>query len=194
MKKQNKHYAGYALAVIITAGVVAAGSSYAHGLRGDRTFGMGEVPRHNFTAFSPDDMQAHLDELVAEGKITEEAAAEKIARMEEHQAEQQAHHEALAAFLGVTMADLDASREARVSLEDVAAEQGISADALHTFMQEQHQAEMQERLAQMVADGKLTQEEADQKLEALQNGEKVFLMHGDMHGKRGMWFKDTIEE
>ncbi len=81
-----------------------------------------------------------------------------------------------AVMLGITADDLKARLESGKTIRDIASDLGISEETLQAKMQEQRtarQAEMKAtmtaRLAQDVADGKITQEQADNMLERLQN-------------------------
>lgn len=143
-------------------------------------------------------MTAKLAQDVADGKITQKQADERIANMgngpwngnairgerrgpkdgrgmiamkddatflEEH-----------AVMLGITADDLKARLESGKTIKDIAAELGISDEDLQAKMEEvrtAHQAEMKAtmtaKLTQDVADGKITQEQADKMLERLQN-------------------------
>ena len=73
-----------------------------------------------------------------------------------------------------------ADREARHDLFDqtFAAELGVSTEQVHAA----REAGLQERLAEKVADGTLTQEEADARLQAMQNGERPMRGEGGPGG------------
>ncbi len=77
-------------------------------------------------------------------------------------------------------ASMDADRQARRDLfeETFAAELGVSAEQL----QAAREAGMQEHLAEKVADGTITQEQADARLQAMQSGE---MPGGRGHGGPG---------
>ena len=66
----------------------------------------------------------------------------------------------IAEDFGMTVDELKAELEAGKTIEEIAEEQGVDLDALALEKAE-------ERLAQAVEDGKMTQEEADEKLEAI---------------------------
>lgn len=81
-----------------------------------------------------------------------------------------------AVMLGITADDLKARLASGKTIMEIAADLGISEETLQAKMKEVHaarQAEMKaamtEKLAQAVADGKITQEQADKMLERLQN-------------------------
>ncbi len=81
-----------------------------------------------------------------------------------------------AVMLGITADDLKTRLESGKTIKDIASDLGISEETLQAKMQEQRatrQAEMKAtmtaKLAQDVADGKITQERADKMLERLQN-------------------------
>ena len=89
--------------------------------------------------------------------------------------------EGLAEALGMTVEELQAELEAGKTIAEIAEEQGIDLGA---FALEQ----AAERLAQAVEDGKLTQEEADEKLaeiqEAIESGDFKGLPGPGGRGKR----------
>ncbi|MFA4885342.1 MAG: hypothetical protein WC601_06160 [Desulfotomaculaceae bacterium] len=64
----------------------------------------------------------------------------------------------MAEFLGISQEDLSAARQAGQSLVQIAAEKGISEQQLLDYMLAQRVAQFD----QLVADGKITQEQADQ--------------------------------
>jgi hypothetical protein len=87
-----------------------------------------------------------------------------------------------ASILGITVDDLKARMEAGQSFKDIVEELGISEDVIKTKMEEQRAerlAEMTAKIQQDVTDGKITQEEADEKIANFQNGK------GFLGGERG---------
>lgn len=82
---------------------------------------------------------------------------------------------AKAEALGLSVEELDAAKAEGKKLDEIAAEQGVAIEDLQAAMQSA-QADI---LAQAVADGALTQEEADKIAEHMANG------RGRGHGSRG---------
>lgn len=111
---------------------------------------------------------------VAEGRITPEQADEMAAR---HAVRgYMDRDEVLASVLGLTADQLADARESGTSLRDLIAESGMDRAALHEAMMAAHEA----AVAQAVADGVITQEQADD----LEFGEgNGFGGHG--HGRHG---------
>ena len=93
-----------------------------------------------------------------------------------------------AEVLGLSVDDLKAAKEEGKTFQEITENQGLSVDELRAQMQEKKQelrAEkmegMEAHIAQLVADGKITQEQADEKLEWLENHEgkgKMFYRNG----------------
>jgi len=79
--------------------------------------------------------------------------------------------EALTELLGMTAEDLQAERLAGKSLAEIAASKDVTVDALVDAMM----AEKKAGLAQLVADGKLTQERADFMLERMETQVKTMI-------------------
>lgn len=106
---------------------------------------------------------------------------------EEHAAHHAAQQEKLAAFLGVSVADLETARKNKTSLEDLAISKGKTKEQLQTFFEEQrvaHHAELKAKLDAEVAAGTLTAEKRDAMLKRMeQKGMKK--MGGKFHGMRG---------
>ena len=72
---------------------------------------------------------------------------------------------ALAEALGITVAELEAAKAEGQSIRDLAEENGVDRATLTAVKL----AAKQDALAQAVADGIITQDEADQMLERLEN-------------------------
>ena len=121
------------------------------------------------------DAQTRIATQVAEGELTQEEADERLAGLDERITERvnQApseggrrgqrglrNSEAVAEALGVTTDDLQAARESGQSLADVATAQGVSIDAVVDAIVDGVEA----HLAEEVAEGDLTQAEADERL------------------------------
>lgn len=83
----------------------------------------------------------------------------------------------LATFLGMSDADLKATLSSGKTLEQIAQEKTISSDQLKQFFtteEEKRISELKARLAREVQNGKLTQEEADKKLEKMTSHPQPF--------------------
>lgn len=127
-----------------------------------------------------------LEMLVEDGVITQEQADNLVETREAIQAERQARQEeklqGVADVLGVTTDDLRQAREDGVSLAELA---GDDLPALVDYMTEQ----ATERINDAVADGKITQEQADEKLDGLDERIEDRLENGGGfgkgHGRRG---------
>jgi hypothetical protein len=163
------------------------------------------------------ELSARLDEAVESGRMTVEQAAEKLAEAEEklttwvgstleemqeaaeaRRAEKQAEREArqaerqatLEEIIGLPFDEIEAQLQSGSSLAAVAEGQGISVDDLVEALV----AELETNLAQKVAAGEITQEQADARIEDAEARitfmvERVpgdgpgFGWHG--HGRRG---------
>lgn len=145
----------------------------------------------------------HLDQAVADGKLTQEEADAKLAEVTERLSEQlenddllanrpsrrpgnrtprpnRQHLETIAEVLGMEAEDL---REALVdgqTVAEIAEAQGVSLDTIVEALL----APAVERLNQAVADGKMTQEEADAKLEELTDRLREQLENGGPRSPR----------
>jgi hypothetical protein len=105
--------------------------------------------------------QAELDQAVADGNLTAEEADLMVAGQA---LREYIDHEAiLAQVLGMTADELEAAHEEGVNIRDLLEEQGLDREAIQDAMQAAHE----EAIAQAVADGVITQAQAD----ALENGE-----------------------
>lgn len=133
-----------------------------------------------------------LESLIEDGVITQEQADNLVETREAIRAEREARQEeklqGIADVIGVTTDDLRQAREDGTSLADLA---GDNVDDLVDYLTEQST----ERINQAVADGKITQEQADEKLDGLEeriadrveNGGGFGKGHGRRsgHGQRG---------
>lgn len=127
---------------------------------------------------------AKIAEKVASGELTQEQAdAMKAIRdykniqKEEHRAERLT---TLATLLNLTEAEVEAQLKDGKKPHEIAEAQGISEEEFKAAMQEN----MKQKLAEMVENGELTQEQADKKLEHMEkSGKKGFGKKGS--GKRG---------
>lgn len=173
----NKKTLVYVLSLFIVAGAVGAISVSAHGWG----FGQGKA------LFSQEEVEAKIAEKVADGTITQEQADVKLGWMADKQVKHEEHVVDFAEFLGLSVEELEAQIEAGNNPREIAEAQGISEDELKAFYQAQMLEMTQERLQSMVDAGKLTQEEADQKLESIESGEWDEHMHkGFGHKGSGM--------
>jgi len=104
--------------------------------------------------------QAALEQAVAEGLITQEQADEMTAKKQTAEALQSylGRDVLLAKALGMTVEELQAAYSEGKSLSDLLSEKGLDAATVRENMQAAHKA----ALAQAVADGVITQEQADQ--------------------------------
>ena len=113
-----------------------------------------------------------VDEAVADGRITEEKAAEIRTRIESGEGPFFAkrphrgyHHGGnvvgqVAEFLGLTTQEVTEALQGGQSLAQIAEAQGVSTDKLVTFLL----GELEARLAEAVDSGKIDQARADEKL------------------------------
>lgn len=134
---------------------------------------------------------ADIQAKVAAGELTQEEADAIIARIQSGEGPRGPRGlrggpgaEAMAQALGMTGEELRAALESGQTLEEIAAARGVDLEAVKAQLQAQRLAEAQARLAEAVANGEMTQEQADQILERLQNGERPFARPG-RGGRRG---------
>ncbi|NJP04971.1 MAG: hypothetical protein HC837_04760 [Chloroflexaceae bacterium] len=126
------------------------------------------------------DAQEHLQQHVTDGKLTQEEADERLAQIREevttrinetgtpsaprdHGPRDGGRHgmlDVVAEALNMTMADLVAELNDETSIADVATAHGVAVETVIDAVV----ADAQEHLQQHVTDGKLTQEEADERL------------------------------
>ena len=125
------------------------------------------------------DAEEHLADEVAEGELTEEEAAERVARITERATEmvnqvpgegergrggprglRGGNVETLTEALGVTADELRAARQDGQSIADVAEAQGVDIDTVVSAIV----ADIEEHLAEHVAEGDLTEDEAAERL------------------------------
>jgi hypothetical protein len=88
----------------------------------------------------------------------------------------------MAETLGLTPEELFSKSHGGMTLEEIAEEQGISLEDIEATMAEARTASMQEHIEQAVADGTMTQEQADWMLEGMEQG---FFGGGRGFGRRG---------
>ena len=104
--------------------------------------------------------QAALEQAIAEGLITQEQADEMAARKQTDEALQSylGRDVLLAEALDMTAEELQAAYDEGKSLSDLLSEKGLDATAVREKVQAAHEA----ALARAVADGVITQEQADE--------------------------------
>ena len=78
--------------------------------------------------------------------------------------------EFLAELLGLTREEIRAELEAGKTLQDLAEEAGVDLEAFREEMKATHQENLQERIEQALADGEISQDQADWLLEGLEKG------------------------
>lgn len=138
---------------------------------------------------------AYLADAVTAGDITQEQADLMLAKVALNGIIDR--HALLAEGLGMTVEALTAALEGGQSLSDLMAAAGIDADTLQTNIQAAHEA----AIARAVADGVITQAQADAVLAQERNGFGLFGGHGfgghgfgghgggrrGHHGRGGSW-------
>lgn len=123
---------------------------------------------------------ARLEQAVADGKLTEEEAALITAGQALHNYREK--DELLAKALGISVAELQAAKDEGVRIPELLAELGLA----EADFQANLQAAQEEMLQQAVADGVLTQEQADLLLEQGFDGHQAPGMPGrGGHPERG---------
>lgn len=130
--------------------------------------------------------QARIDRLVDDGVITEEQAATLAEVREAVQAEREARKaermQGIADAIGISVDELEAAKEDGQTLAEIA---GDNLPALVDHLT----AEATEKIEAAVADGRITQEQADEKLDGLSERIEQRLENGDWgrkgHGRRG---------
>jgi len=141
-----------------------------------------------------EDMRAKLEVLVEEGKITEEEMLQKLEAMEEgREWKQQMHEKTLAAqaeLLDMSVDELKAALESGKKLADLVEEAGFTLTEFHEKMAERRKAIEIAHLQDLLAEGKITQEEYDKKLEFIENGK----MPGKKPGNRMEGIKAPLQE
>ncbi len=90
---------------------------------------------------------------------------------------------ALADALGMTVEELQAAQESGQTLEEIAAAQGLDLDTVKESLAAERLATLETTLAEKVAAGEITQEQADEFLSRAQEGD--FLGRDGLDGMRG---------
>ena len=127
-------------------------------------------------------LRAALEPLVDDGTLTQEQADAGVERLLEAQPDRPRRHgpglDAAAEAIGVSVDDVrDALREGQ-SVADLATANGVDPQAVVEAMV----AELEEHLAERVAEGELTQEEADEKLAEAR--ERITdMVNGELRGR-----------
>jgi uncharacterized protein (DUF433 family) len=104
------------------------------------------------------EMQTRIQADIASGKLTQAQADQMKA---DHAAREEKQKQALANALGISVASLDADMTAGKTMDQLATEHGLTADALKTKLDASRDAQMKADLAERVVSGKLTQAQAD---------------------------------
>jgi len=124
-------------------------------------------------------MAAYLADAVTAGDITQAQADLMLAKVALSDAIDQ--KALLAEALGLTTEELEAALDGGQSLSELMTTQGIDADTLRTNVQAAYEA----AIARAVADGVITQAQADAVLAQESNGFGLFGGHGGGHGHHG---------
>jgi len=93
--------------------------------------------------------------------------------------------EAAAKVLGMTTDEVTSALQDGKTLQDLADAAGVDIEEVHAAIQTVHQAEMRERIQQSVADGTMTQAQADWMLEGIDKGYMGGFGRGGFGGPRG---------
>ena len=97
-------------------------------------------------------------------------------------------------LLGISSEDLETRLEAGETFLEIAESQGVTEEELMAQKKALMTEKLAEKLSKAVADGDLTQEEADEKLakklERIESGEYKGKMHHKGFGKHGFFHKD----
>ncbi|MFT7473734.1 MAG: hypothetical protein ACI81L_000649 [Verrucomicrobiales bacterium] len=124
--------------------------------------------------------QAKVDQLIEDGVITEEQAedmaAVRAAVQEHREAARAEKQSAIADVLGISVDELATAREEGTSLSELA---GDDLPAIVDFFTEQ----ATERIAERVESGRITQEQADERLEGLDERIESRLENGGFGGR-----------
>ncbi len=141
-----------------------------------------EGRRHGNRGEGREGREAMIDRLVEEGVITQEQADDVAAvrdavqaHREELRAEKQ---QSIADALGVTVEDLEAAREEGTTLAELAGDDLSAIVDLFT-------TQATERVEEGVASGRITQEQADERLDGLAERIESRLEDGGGFGRRG---------
>ncbi|WP_034770719.1 hypothetical protein [Exiguobacterium marinum] len=122
------------------------------------------------------------DTTTDESTTTESTQCERGERGSGMVGDREAGHTALIEALGLTEEEVDAARENRQSIHELAEEKGISIDAFIDAIMTSHE----EKLATAVEEGNMTQEEADQILADHEERFADVTSYDDLEDARGM--------
>ena len=126
--------------------------------------------------------QQRIDRLVEDGVITQEQADTLTEVREAIHAEREARKaeklQGIADAIGITVDELEAAKESGQTLAEIA---GDNLPALVEHMT----AEATEKINDAVAEGRITQEQADEKLDGLSERIEQRLESGDGFGRKG---------
>ncbi len=129
-----------------------------------------------------DRRQARIDNMVEEGVITQEQADTLADVREAIEAEREARKaerlQGIADAIGITVDELEAAKESGQTLAEIA---GDNLPALVDHMT----AEATDKINEAVADGRITQEQADEKLDGLSERIEQRLESGEGFGRKG---------
>jgi hypothetical protein len=124
--------------------------------------------------------QAKIDQLIEDGVITEEQAEDmaaiRAAVQEQREAARTEKQAAIAEVLGIGVDELVAAREEGTTLAELA---GDDLPAVVDFFTEQ----ATERIAERVESGRITQEQADERLEGLNERIESRIENGGFGGR-----------
>ncbi|MGI9614131.1 MAG: hypothetical protein ACR2QO_14570, partial [Acidimicrobiales bacterium] len=126
--------------------------------------------------------QARIDNMVEDGVITQEQADTLTEVREAVQAEREARKaerlEGIAGAIGITVDELEAAKESGQTLAEIA---GDNLDGLVEYLTTEATAKIDEA----VAEGRITQEQADEKLDGLSERIEQRIESGDCFGRKG---------
>ena len=103
-------------------------------------------------------LQAAIAQAVTDGTLTQEEADAILANMALREIGRDLHHEALATALGLTAEELQTYHDAGLRLPEIVAELGLDMDTVREAIT----TAWDEAVAQAVADGRITAEQAEQ--------------------------------
>gem|GEM_PF-7116472 len=112
-----------------------------------------------------------MHKMINRGKIQNRINELSAEEREEMKAK---HLENMSSILGISADELAAKIEEGKKPHEIAEELGIPKEDMQAKMQEQAQVRMQERLGQLIEEGKITQEQADKRLEQMKKKAENF--------------------
>ncbi|MGB0112238.1 MAG: hypothetical protein WBP59_03375 [Ilumatobacteraceae bacterium] len=154
----NKFTTALLSAVIVGGGVIGAGSLVANAYdTTDPTVPTDTAPDTDDTTATPNGLIAQVDD---DTEVPADEAADDQDGERRGRRGGCGDSEALAEVLGLTTDELHDAREGGASLAEIAADQGVAVDDVVDAIV----AERAEHLAEEVAEGEITQAEADERL------------------------------